>query len=133
MERADPLFLLVSLPLVPVALVLGKMIRWDEPVLKTLRRVVPKTPILRNILPAFSCMPEQQGGNICLPPLSNEVSATFCGGLFFPTIAVFLGRALFPETFGSQMKRTLFGGLTFVFVKGVFEALPQSADLHQTL
>ena len=31
-ERADPLFLLVALPLVPVGLVLGKMIRWDEPV-----------------------------------------------------------------------------------------------------
>ena len=32
MERADPLFLLVSLPLLPVSLVLGKMIRWEEPV-----------------------------------------------------------------------------------------------------
>lgn len=31
-ELADPLFLLVSLPLVPVGLVLGKMIRWEEPV-----------------------------------------------------------------------------------------------------
>ena len=31
-EMADPLFLLVSLPLVPVGLVLGKMIRWEEPV-----------------------------------------------------------------------------------------------------
>ena len=31
-ERADPLFLLVALPLVPMGLVLGKMIRWDEPV-----------------------------------------------------------------------------------------------------
>ncbi len=32
MERSDPLFLLVSLPLVPVGLVLGKMVRWEEPV-----------------------------------------------------------------------------------------------------
>ena len=28
----DPLFLLVSLPLIPVVLVLGKMVRWEEPV-----------------------------------------------------------------------------------------------------
>ena len=35
MERSDPLFLLVSLPLVPVALVMGKMIRWEEPVSRT--------------------------------------------------------------------------------------------------
>eukprot|EP00094_Tigriopus_californicus_P001888 TCALIF_01819-PA protein Name:"Similar to march5 E3 ubiquitin-protein ligase MARCH5 (Xenopus laevis)" AED:0.39 eAED:0.39 QI:0/0.66/0.25/1/1/1/4/0/348 len=32
MERTDPLFLLVALPLVPVGLVLGKMARWEEPV-----------------------------------------------------------------------------------------------------
>lgn len=32
MEKSDPLFLLVSLPLVPVGLVMGKMIRWEEPV-----------------------------------------------------------------------------------------------------
>ena len=31
-ERADPLFLIVSLPLVPVGLVLSRMIRWEEPV-----------------------------------------------------------------------------------------------------
>ena len=33
MERSDPLFLLVSLPLVPVVLVMGKMVRWEEPVI----------------------------------------------------------------------------------------------------
>ena len=32
MERSDPLFLLVALPLVPVVLVMGKMVRWEEPV-----------------------------------------------------------------------------------------------------
>ena len=32
MERSDPLFLLVSLPLVPVGLVLGKMVRWEDSV-----------------------------------------------------------------------------------------------------
>ncbi len=31
-EMADPLLLLVSLPTVPVFLVLGKMVRWEEPV-----------------------------------------------------------------------------------------------------
>ena len=38
MERADPLLLLVSLPLVPVGLVLGKMIRWEDAVRKTGKR-----------------------------------------------------------------------------------------------
>ena len=30
MERADPVFLLMGLPTIPVMLVLGKMIRWEE-------------------------------------------------------------------------------------------------------
>ena len=36
MERSDPLFLLVSLPLLPVVLVMGKMVRWEEPVISHL-------------------------------------------------------------------------------------------------
>lgn len=30
MERADPLFLLMGLPAIPVVLVLGKMIHWED-------------------------------------------------------------------------------------------------------
>ena len=32
MERADPMLLLVSLPLIPVGLIIGQMIRWEETV-----------------------------------------------------------------------------------------------------
>lgn len=34
MEQADPLFLLVGLPTIPIMLVLGKMVRWDHFLLK---------------------------------------------------------------------------------------------------
>jgi E3 ubiquitin-protein ligase MARCH5 len=34
MEGTDPLLLLVSLPLIPLGLFIGKMVRWQEPVLK---------------------------------------------------------------------------------------------------
>lgn len=34
MEQADPLFLLVGLPTIPIMLVLGKMVRWDHYLLK---------------------------------------------------------------------------------------------------
>ena len=36
MEAADPLLLLVSLPLIPIGLFLGKMVRWQDPVLKVI-------------------------------------------------------------------------------------------------
>lgn len=147
MERADPLFLLVSLPLIPVGLVLGKMVRWEEPVrvvlslvpacrtppdlrsaplspqvLLTIRRVCPQIPLCRYVLPIFCEVPEREALQASLPPLSDSVSITrtFCGALFFPTIASFLGSALYP-TVSSQLRRTLLGGLTFLAVKGMLK------------
>jgi len=122
MERADPLFLLVSLPLVPVVLFLGKMIRWEEPVLKSLRKYVPLIPLSRYILPVFNYTPEEQSLQATLPPVSDTaiITRTFCGAIFFPTIATFLGSALY-ENVPSQLKRTLLGGFTFIAIKGVLK------------
>lgn len=38
MERADPLFLLMGLPTIPVVLVLGKMIRWEDYIVRLWQR-----------------------------------------------------------------------------------------------
>lgn len=38
MERADPLVLLMGLPTIPVLLVLGKMIRWEDSVVRLWQR-----------------------------------------------------------------------------------------------
>ena len=53
MESADPLVLLVGLPTIPVFLILGKMVRWEDKVLRFLRSSVAKLPFLQYILPAF--------------------------------------------------------------------------------
>ena len=91
-------------------------------VLKTLRKFVPQIPFSRYILPAFCDTTEREALQASLPPLSDPVSVTrtFCGALFFPTIAAFLGSALY-ENVPSQLKRTLLGGATFVIVKGVLK------------
>merc|ERR1712055_273992 len=124
METADPLFLLVSLPLVPVGLVLAKMIRWQEPVLNFMRSRLPQLPITKYILPAFSTEPVAEGSASAanLPPPSDPVSVTrtFCGALFFPTVATFLGSALFEDV-KSPLKRAAMGGFCFVGVKGVLK------------
>jgi len=124
METADPLFLLVSLPLVPVGLVLAKMIRWQEPVLNFMRARLPKLAITKYILPAFSTEPVAEGSASAanLPPPSDPVSVTrtFCGALFFPTVATFLGSALFEDV-KSPLKRAAMGGFCFVGVKGVLK------------
>ena len=38
MERADPLFLLMGLPAIPVVLVLGKMIHWEDYIVRLWQR-----------------------------------------------------------------------------------------------
>jgi len=125
MEKADPMVLLVSLPLIPVGLIIGQMIRWEETALRFLRVTVPKTPIVRSLLPSFAYKPEN-GGNRgiqnTIPPMAEQFSLTrlFCGALFFPTIATFLGATLYKNV-PSQLKRTLLGGATFAMVKGVLK------------
>lgn len=52
MEQADPLVLLVGLPTIPIMLVLGKMLRWEDQALNLLRRHAYKVPILRHFLPS---------------------------------------------------------------------------------
>jgi len=123
LERADPIFLIFALPLVPIGLVLGRMIPWEEPVLKTLRMVVPKVPILRNVLPAFSYVPDSSRPPVppSIPPVTNPicVTRTICSGLMYPSLAAFLGWALYSGTAPeSQLKRTLLGGATVFLLEG---------------
>lgn len=54
MERADPLFLLIGLPTIPVMLILGKMIRWEDYVLRLWRKYSNKLQILNSIFPGPS-------------------------------------------------------------------------------
>ena len=66
----------------------------------------------------------QQQQRDMLPPMSDPISVTrtFCGALLFPTVAAFLGSALFREVAPhSQFKRTLLGGITYVAVKGALK------------
>lgn len=124
MESTDPLILLITLPLVPVGLMIGKMVRWQEPIIRVLRKYLPRVPLSRYVVPAFSVGPEREGSGAeaALPPSSETVSITrtICGALFFPTIATFLGGALFQQT-RSPLRRAALGGLTFVLVKGILK------------
>lgn len=51
MERADPLFLLMGLPTIPVMLVLGKMIRWEDYIVRLWQKHSTKLQLLSGILP----------------------------------------------------------------------------------
>jgi hypothetical protein len=55
LERSDPLLLLVSLPLVPVGLILGKMVRWEDAVSNIPYTVSFKYPLPISNLTALCC------------------------------------------------------------------------------
>ncbi|XP_018579920.1 E3 ubiquitin-protein ligase MARCH5 isoform X1 [Anoplophora glabripennis] len=122
MEQADPLVLLIGLPAIPVALVLGKMIRWEDAVLNFMRRNLVKIPVIRNFMPfriEVSANTSESTNENDLPPLSNPVSATrvLCGALLMPTIANMFGKFFF-DSVKSNFHKTILGGLTFIAVKG---------------
>nr|XP_023023936.1 E3 ubiquitin-protein ligase MARCH5 [Leptinotarsa decemlineata] len=121
MEQADPLVLLIGLPAIPVSLVLGKMIRWEDAVLHFMRKNFAKIPIIRNVFPfriEVATNTESSSEND-IPPLSNPVSATrvLCGALLMPTIANMFGKFFF-DSVKSNFHKTILGGLTFIAIKG---------------
>ncbi|XP_015585470.1 E3 ubiquitin-protein ligase MARCH5 [Cephus cinctus] len=121
MEQADPLVLLVGLPTIPIMLVLGKMLRWEDQALSLLRRHACKLPILRHFLPS-SYSDEDRAQSQEVPPMNDPVSATriLCGALLLPTIASICGKLLF-ESMSSNFQRTLLGGVAFITIKGAFK------------
>ncbi|TSK22627.1 E3 ubiquitin-protein ligase MARCH5 [Bagarius yarrelli] len=120
MERADPLFLLIGLPTIPVMLILGKMIRWEDYVLRLWRKYSNKLQILNSIFPGIGCPVPRIPAEAS--PLADHVSATriLCGALVFPTIATIVGKLMFSRV-NSNLQRTILGGIAFVAIKGAFK------------
>uniref|UniRef100_A0A673XA24 E3 ubiquitin-protein ligase MARCHF5 n=1 Tax=Salmo trutta TaxID=8032 RepID=A0A673XA24_SALTR len=109
MERADPLFLLIGLPTIPIMLILGKMIRWEDYVLRFWRKYSNKLQILNSIFPGIGCPVPRIPAEAS--PLADHVSATriLCGALVFPTIATIVGKLMFSSV-NSNLQRTILVG-----------------------
>lgn len=122
MEQADPIFLLVGLPTIPLLLIMAKMVRWEEAVLRFLRSSAIRLPLLKHLLPPPPQLVSPAQPYVDTLPLNDPVSATrvLCGALLFPTVATLAGRALF-ESVPSRLQRTLLGAAAFVAVKGALK------------
>ncbi|OQR78000.1 E3 ubiquitin-protein ligase MARCH5-like [Tropilaelaps mercedesae] len=145
MEQADPLFLLVGLPTIPIMLVLGKMVRWDHFLLKLWWKHAGRLPGMKGIfsslrgeLPANTFV-EPSGAALQLlerPLFGDALSTTrvLVSALFLPTAATFVGRFCFAGV-RSQLHRTLLvsrrpisgrrreESLTLVLGKGVLDSV----------
>ncbi|XP_008550365.1 E3 ubiquitin-protein ligase MARCHF5 isoform X1 [Microplitis demolitor] len=121
MEQTDPLVMLVGLPTIPIMLVLGKMLRWEDQALSLLRRHACKVPVLRHFLPR-SYSDDERTQSQDVPAMSDPVCATriLCGALLLPTIASICGNIFF-ESINSNFQRTILGGIAFITIKGAFK------------
>uniref|UniRef100_A0A8C8RIQ3 E3 ubiquitin-protein ligase MARCHF5 n=1 Tax=Pelusios castaneus TaxID=367368 RepID=A0A8C8RIQ3_9SAUR len=121
MERADPLFLLMGLPTIPVALVLGRMIRWEDYVLRVWRKHCAKLQALQALMPGIGhSVPQGPLAESHHPSDHLSLSRTLCGALVFPTVASLVGRLLFRRV-DSSLQQTILGGITFVAIKGALK------------
>lgn len=124
LESTDHIFLMVALPAIPVCLVLGRMIRWEDYILRYLQNRQRKSyRLLSLVLPIPDDDGNQQPDNqISRNNISDTVSTTrvLCGALLLPSISSLIGRVFFNNV-QSNLHRTLLGGLAFILVKGVFK------------
>lgn len=111
MERADPLFLLMGLPTIPVVLVLGKMIRWEDYVVRLWQRYCSSCSGR-----SVSRIPGDRTGS----GDHVSVSRTLCGAFVFPSVASLVGNLLFHRV-SSNLQRTVLGGIAFVLIKGALK------------
>lgn len=121
MEQVDPLLLLLGLPTIPIMLILGKMVRWEDYLLRAWRRHSAKIPLLGTFLRETQEAEPQQGYNY-EGPFGDPVSATrvLCGALVLPTIATVVG-GIFFDRVQSNLQKALLGGISFVVFKGAFK------------
>lgn len=119
MEQADPLVLLVGLPTIPIMLILGKMIRWEDYLLKVWRRYWNRLPGLNKLLGRAS--DESTRSIIDRPPpdvpaFNDPVSATrvLCGALLLPTMATVFGRVFFGHIAHNPHRTLLVSHILFV-------------------
>lgn len=121
LEGTSPILLLLALPAIPAALVLSKMVCWEDRLWLFMRNHYFKIPFMRYILPSFA-PPDNSTSLEPIPPLFSHSceERMLSGALLMPSIAALVGRLLF-DSVENNLHRTLLGGLTFVAVKGVLK------------
>ncbi|EDV34427.1 uncharacterized protein Dana_GF20973 [Drosophila ananassae] len=137
--QEDPTLLMILLPSVPTILLLSRMVRWDDCLVRWLRRhqrqgvppdqidedgdPLPGAPLgddyfddlERDYPPAEALQPGALGSEHI-----GRASASFCTALSLPTFAVILGQTLFSNLYeANKAAAILLGGITFVAAKGL--------------
>lgn len=123
MSEAEPLLLLVGLPAIPVGLLIGKMLRWEDVAVRCIHQSVSRVPALSTWLsvPAASrddAVTSAQDAS----RVEDAASATrvVCSALLFPSVAALAGRLLYDGV-TSRLQRTLLGAVTVIVASGALK------------
>ncbi|XP_067928261.1 E3 ubiquitin-protein ligase MARCHF5-like isoform X2 [Watersipora subatra] len=115
MEQADPIFLFIGLPAIPFGLIIGKLLRWEEAVLKVWRKVSSMLPFNSSKESSTSWITGNDAAEDRLPISYTRV---LVGALVFPTISTLTGKLCF-RSFKSNFQRSLMGGISYFLIKGI--------------
>lgn len=101
MEEADPLVLFIGLPTIPLTLILARLVRWQDYVLRAWRHLTPGMTVFKYLFPDESLEPDRVP--LREPSEDTVVDATsatriICGALSLPSIALFCGNLLFHHS-----------------------------------
>lgn len=125
LDESDPLLLIIGLPVIPIALILAKLIKWEDFLLRLWRRRVFKLPRpLSFIIDEPPVHPRANCDQVLLDPGFNDplgCTRMICGALLLPTVSAVLGGLFFSRVSGSQWRRSLLGGLAFLLFKGMMK------------
>ncbi|EDW52754.1 E3 ubiquitin-protein ligase MARCH5 [Drosophila sechellia] len=137
--QEDPSLLMIMLPSVPTLLLLSRLVRWEDCVIRWLRRrnrrTIPAEQLDAVGLPLpgaplsdeyFDELEREHpvsdgliGGNLATEQL-GRAATSFCIALSLPTISVVLGQKLYGRIYEeNKLLSILLGGLTFVAIKGL--------------
>lgn len=131
LRSMHPLFIMTVLPAVPICLMLGQMINWDDCILRYLQNRY------RRSYKMFEYdVVDQRNDNQIHDIAEAVIDARYPGryrivnmfmsfercsvGLLLPSISQVIGRFFFSYI-SNKLYRTFFGGLTFIIVKGAFK------------
>ncbi|EDW75042.1 uncharacterized protein Dwil_GK19914 [Drosophila willistoni] len=133
--QEDATLLMIVLPAIPTVLLLSRLIRWDDLVIRLLRRqqrqLLPPEHLDEdgNPLPGAplgdAYFEEQERehssmdvGNFGSSMHVGRASVNFCIALSLPTFAVILGKIMYQKVENRSLS-ILLGGLTFIAIKGL--------------
>lgn len=122
---SDPLLLVIGLPVIPITLILAKLIKWEDFILKIWSKNSFKIP---RPFSYFIKEPPQQYrancGQTLVDPGFNEplvCTRMICGALLLPTVSSIIGKLFFSKFSTSQWRCSLMGGLAFLLIKGALK------------